>query len=104
MELSVLQTDVTIGENQFRFTFFPTVDSIKSVASEFCISNQEVLGVAPLTEETLGTCHNPIAAHLRDVAVQHTRESTPIAVRIDYIYVMGIALLIIILLSNLSVD
>ena len=56
------------------------MDSIKTVASEFCINNQEVLGVAPLSEETLGTCHNPIATHLRDVAVQRVRESTPVAV------------------------
>ena len=56
------------------------MDSIKTVASEFCINNQEVLGIAPLTEETLGDCHNPIATRLRDVAVQYARESQPIAV------------------------
>lgn len=51
----------------------PTVDSIRTVASEFCINNQEVLGIAPLTEETLGDCHNPIATRLRDVAEQFLR-------------------------------
>lgn len=47
------------------------MESIKNVASEFCINNQEVLGIAPLTEETLPDCHNPIATRLRDVAVQY---------------------------------
>jgi hypothetical protein len=61
------------------------VDSIKTVASEFCINNQEVLGIAPLTEETLGDCHNPVATRLRDVAVQYihgdaTEQPQPIAV------------------------
>ena len=80
MLLNISQTDVTIGESQFRFTYLPTADSIKSVASEFCINNQEALGIAPLTDETLGSCHNPIATHLRDVAVQHARDTTPLAV------------------------
>ena len=70
------QTDITIGDNQFQFTFLPTVDSIKTVASEFCINNQEVLGIAPLTEETLGDCHNPIATRLRDVAVQYVESQS----------------------------
>ena len=76
-----MQTDIAIGDNQFRFTFQPNIDSIKSVASEFCINNQEVLGIAPLTEATLPDCHNPIATRLRDVAVQHALENEPIAVR-----------------------
>jgi hypothetical protein len=46
------------------------------VASEFCINNQEVLGIAPLTEETLGDCHNPIATRLRDVAVQYAQSQS----------------------------
>ena len=53
------------------------MDSIKAVASEFCINNQEVLGIAPLTEDTLGDCHNPIATRLRDVAVQYVRSQQP---------------------------
>ena len=63
---------LTIHNQQVAFEVFPTEESVLSVSRNFCIQNQDALGIAPITEQTLPTCQQPLV----DALVQAIRSDS----------------------------
>lgn len=64
-----MRTVLTFGDAKVPFDFYPTEESILSVSRNFCINNQEALGISPLTEQSLPGCQQPVV----DALVQAVR-------------------------------
>jgi hypothetical protein len=52
---------VTIGQNRFEIRFQPQTESVKDVASNFCVQQAEVIGV---TRETYDNCVTQVGQYL----------------------------------------
>lgn len=68
-EPAPIEIVLNIQNQKVKFEVLPTEASVLSVSRNFCIQNQQALGIAPLTEESLPACQQPLV----DALVQAVR-------------------------------